>query len=301
MSIYIEIRIKGSLDDIWEKTQNPELHNLWDARFTSITYLPRADETAPQRFRYATRIGLGIEIEGEGETVGGHAKEGERTSALKFWSQDRKSLIRNGSGYWKYIPEEDGVRFLTRYDYEIRFGWFGRFVDRRFFRPFLGWATAWSFDRLRLWIEKGIDPALSRRQFLVHLLCRLSVAFVWCYHGLVPKILFRHPDEYVMLTDAGVSQPTAELGVFAAGIGEILLGLLTLFCFRSRWPFVATMAVMTVALVGVAINSPRFLVAAFNPVTLNGLLTVMSLIGLLVMGDLPSASRCLRRQPEKEK
>jgi hypothetical protein len=34
-------------------------------------------------------------------------------------------------------------------------------VDRLVFRPLMGWATAWSFDRLRLWCERGISPARS--------------------------------------------------------------------------------------------------------------------------------------------
>jgi hypothetical protein len=43
------------------------------------------------------------------------------------------------------------VRFLTGYDYGTRFGLPGQVIDRLALRPLLGWATAWSFDRLRLW------------------------------------------------------------------------------------------------------------------------------------------------------
>ncbi len=57
----------------------------------------------PQRFRYATRIGFGLCVEGAGESVGNRTAEGQRTSVLKFWSDDPKSLIKEGSGYWKYI------------------------------------------------------------------------------------------------------------------------------------------------------------------------------------------------------
>ena len=78
------------------------------------------------------------------------------------------SLIREGSGYWRYVPTGDGIRFLTWYDYRTRFGPFGRVIDRLIFRPLMGWATAWSFDRLRLWIERGIDPALSMQRSLAH-------------------------------------------------------------------------------------------------------------------------------------
>src|SRR5205085_750191 len=110
-----------------------------------------------------------------------------------------KSLIRTGSGYWQYIPEKDGVRFLTWYDYETRFGILGSLFDRAIFRPMIGWATAWSFDRLRLWIEKGIVPAAAFRSSLVHALARFTLAFIWVYQGLVPKLLSTNRDELVML------------------------------------------------------------------------------------------------------
>jgi len=34
---------------------------------------------------------------------------------LKFSSGDPRSIIREGSGYWKYIPTPQGIRFLTWY------------------------------------------------------------------------------------------------------------------------------------------------------------------------------------------
>src|SRR5579859_4368641 len=189
--IYVETFIRGSVDDLWHKTQAPELHGRWDLRFTEIKYLPRPDETQPQQFLYATRIGFGLRICGEGESVGQRDDEhGGRTSALKFWSNDAKSLIRCGSGYWKYIPADGGVRFLTWYDYQTRFGMFGRAFDSIIFRPLIGWATAWSFDRLRLWIEKQIDPALSLRSNLIHALARFMLALIWLFHGIVPKLIF---------------------------------------------------------------------------------------------------------------
>ena len=50
---------------------------------------------------------------------------------------------------------EEGVRFITRYDYQTRFGKLGEWFDQLSFRPMMGWATAWSFDRLRISLEKG--------------------------------------------------------------------------------------------------------------------------------------------------
>lgn len=156
--IYVEIFIRAPLDELWERTQDPTLHQRWDLRFTEIDYLPRG-EGHSQRFLYGRRFAPGLTIRGVGETVGErHKNDGTSTSALKFWSDDHRSLIAEGSGYWRYIPTTGGIRFLTRYDYRPRWGALGRAVDRFMFRPLIGWATAWSFDRLRLWLERDIEP-----------------------------------------------------------------------------------------------------------------------------------------------
>ena len=63
------------------------------------------------------------------------------------------------------------------------------------FRPLMGWATAWSFDRLRLWIENGIDRALSLPRTLIHVVERSSLGFVWLYQGLIPKS-WQNPSEF---------------------------------------------------------------------------------------------------------
>jgi len=164
--IYVEIAIRATIDELWEKTQRPDLHERWDLRFSRIEYLPRADGE-PQRFLYATRLGPGLELRGEGETTGRKdGPGGSRTSALRFWSTDPRSLILEGSGYWRCVPTADGVRFLTGFDYRTRFGSVARAIDRLVLRRLLGWATAWSFDRLRLWLEYGVEPDESRRRLL---------------------------------------------------------------------------------------------------------------------------------------
>ena len=56
--IYVEIEIRSPLDELWEKTQVPALHERWDLRFTNIEYVPRPSPAEPQQFLYATRIGF---------------------------------------------------------------------------------------------------------------------------------------------------------------------------------------------------------------------------------------------------
>lgn len=296
--IYVEIDIHCSMDDLWARTQTPQLHQRWDLRFTDIEYLPRPDATQPQRFLYKTRIGFGLNIAGKGESVGTHEMSGSRTSALKFWSDDPKSLIQTGSGYWQYIPISEGIRFLTWYDYATRFGVAGRLLDSVLFRPLLGWATAWSFDRLRLWLEENVDPSVSMRQALMYAISRAVVSFIWIYHGLIPKIVFADLDESSMLLSAGVS--VEHLGMVRASIGifEIAVGLVMLLAWNARSLFSLTILLMIAALAAVAIQAPEYLVGAFNPVTLNLGVIGLSAIGLLSGKNFPSARHCKRKKPE---
>jgi uncharacterized membrane protein YphA (DoxX/SURF4 family) len=297
--IYVEIDMHCTMDDLWARTQSPELHRQWDMRFTDINYLPRPDISQPQRFLYSTRIGFGLRIAGEGETFGSRDIDGSRTSALKFWSADPKSLIREGSGYWQYIPTDGGIRFLTWYEYSTRFGFIGRVFDSVAFRPLMGWATAWSFDRLRLWIEKQIDPASAMRQSIIYAVTRLVIAFVWIYHGLVPKLLSANPDEAAMLRAAGIGSEHIRVVLQAVGLAEMAFGLALLAAWRARSLFIVTCLLMVSGLVIVAMQSPEYLTAAFNPVTLNVTMIALSAIGLLSGRDLPSASRSRRGKPKR--
>jgi hypothetical protein len=300
MGIYVEIFIRGNFDDLWHKTQEPKLHERWDLRFSQIDYLPRVPGEA-QKFLYSTRIGAGLRINGEGESTGERDDlSGERTSALKFWSKDPKSLIEVGSGYWQYTPNGSGIRFLTSYDYRTRFGVIGKIIDKLVFRPLIGWATAWSFDRLRLWIEKDVAPEVSRDRAVIYCLTRLTLALIWFYQGVVPKLLYHSSDELKMLADAGV--PGSHLLTCASMFGwlEVGFAVMLIIFWRACWPLWCTITAMFAATLTVSINSPGYLTGAFNPLTLNLAVAVLAAIGLLVADNLPTATNCRRRPWETE-
>lgn len=156
-ALYVETFIAAPLERVWELTQDPNAHVRWDARFSRIipTAL-RAD--GAQEFRYELDLGIHT-IRGTGTSLGTkHGRHGERTSALVFDTEDRLSPLGSGRGYWRYIPERDGVRFLTGYNYQPGWGVLGRVLDPLLIRPFVWWLTAHSFDRLRLWAENAAVP-----------------------------------------------------------------------------------------------------------------------------------------------
>jgi hypothetical protein len=141
------------MERVWQLTQHPAEHARWDVRFSRIT------PTAPlagggMRFVYERRL-PGFTITGTGTTIGERGRpDGTRTSALRFDADDRLSPLGSGRGYWRYRSDGDAVVFSTGYDYAPNWG---RVLDV-VVRPLIGWATAWSFDRLRIWAETGVPP-----------------------------------------------------------------------------------------------------------------------------------------------
>ncbi|WP_436531182.1 hypothetical protein [Actinoplanes sp. HUAS TT8] len=190
--VYVETVIAAPLERIWAATQDPREHVRWDVRFGRI------DPVADGEFTYATAVLPGVEIAGYGVHSGERRQaSGEAVSALRFGSDDVRSLIREGSGYWRYVPADHGVRFLTGYAYRPRWGRLGRLIDL-VFGPVFGWATAWSFDRLRLWLERGVTPERARWHAVLDLALRAAVIAVALHTHwwllVVPAILLPpHP------------------------------------------------------------------------------------------------------------
>lgn len=298
--IYVEILIGAPLDEVWRHTQDPALHQRWDLRFTGIDYLPRSDESQPQHFSYATRIGFGLVIRGEGSSLTQRDGREGTTSALRFWSDDHKSLIRDGSGYWKYVPVEGGIRFLTLYSYATRFGSAGRWFDALVFRPVMGWATAWSFDRLRLWLEQGTDPTDALRRSALYALARVTLAAIWIYQGLVLKLLYADSGELDILRSSGLFVGWERRILTMVGLLEISFGLLLLACWHRARLLLLNVLVLVALAIGAAVSQPSVFTQPFNPPTLTLAMVALSFAGLLSYRDLPSARHCLRRDSGKE-
>ncbi|KDN83122.1 hypothetical protein KCH_52680 [Kitasatospora cheerisanensis KCTC 2395] len=189
--IYVELSMRTDLDTLWELTQQPWLHQRWDGRFSRIDYLhppepqPPGGERrgGPVRFRYLLGPARGPALTGTGVTTAERWRaDGQRVGALRFVADSGWSPLQEGAGYWRYLPETvapDGVptvTFVTGYDYRSWPWPGGAQLDRWLVRPFVGWLTAWSFDRLRLWAERGVSPERALRHCLGEIAARAGVA-----------------------------------------------------------------------------------------------------------------------------
>lgn len=116
--------------------------------------------------------------------------------------------------------------------------------------------------------------------FVSYAVCRCAIAFVWLYHGLVPKLLHLHEDELAMSMALGLSRSGAERISVIGGIAEIGMSVMVLLFWRQRWPLVLTAAAMCGLLAFVFIFQPALLGAAFNPVTTNISVIALAVVGL---------------------
>ncbi|MGE7884611.1 DoxX-like family protein [Bacillus sp. NPDC094077] len=293
-SIYVATEMKTTMEKLWEYTQEPDIHTEWDARFTEISYLEKK-EGEPQKFLYKTKIGFGLEIAGEGESIGEIRKEtGERISSLKFWTENTLSLIQIGRGYWKYTPHKECIHFETQYDYDTRFGHIGNVIDSYMFRPLLGWATAWSFDALKLWLEKELHPSLLIRRTITYWLVCFLFAFVWIYQGIVPKIIFSHPEEVKMLSILIGSNESSIFILKIVGLLEIIWGVMWLLPLQKRKLFILHIGMLIGLTIVAGFTNIASFTQPFNPITLNLLLIGLSIVGYINSFDLPSAKNCKR-------
>ena len=132
-------------------------------------------------------------------------------------------------------------------------------------------------------------PYSPSENSLIYAICRCMVAFVWIYHGLVPKLIFHHVDEVSMTQALHIEFMDTMTTLSVIGWCEIAFGFFVLITWRIRQVLLLNMLIMAGALVHVAFTSPHFLIAAFNPVTLNLLMIALSFIGFIASRDRSSA------------
>lgn len=118
---------------------------------------------------------------------------------------------------------------------------------------------------------------------LILQICRHTIAFVWLYQGLVPKLLGPHQDEMAMNRSVGIDEATATFVAYTGGGLEMILGVLVFLYYKSAWPFLMTAMAMIGLLAFTAIYTPLFMVAAFNPTTINVSLVALSAIALVCL------------------
>ena len=141
--------------------------------------------------------------------------------------------------------------------------------------------TSGTFSLIKGILEHEIASSSEKTLVYIHRIARVGLAATWIYHGLVPKVIFRDWSEMTLLHDLGVDIQFVPMLLQNMGYAEIAFGALILTIWRGLWQLWATIGIMIGGLLSIAHHSPATLHAAFNPVSLNGLMIVLAVIGLL--------------------
>ena len=108
---------------------------------------------------------------------------------------------------------------------------------------------------------------------------RITLAIIFLYHGLVPKLLFKSEQE-VLMNDTFMPFIEKNTALIGSGIAEIIYAVLILILWRSKtifYPALLFSAAVTVALI---IKLPELFIHAFNPFTLNLSVFILAVLAI---------------------
>lgn len=108
----------------------------------------------------------------------------------------------------------------------------------------------------------------------------LSLAMLWFYQGLIPKILFQSPAEITIWQNMGFELAFAKTLVGFSGGCEMLWGVCFLKWNRSILLHGLNIMGLAGLLLLIALTAPLQLTAAFNPVVMNIAMLMLSVVAI---------------------
>jgi hypothetical protein len=157
------------------------------------------------------------------------------------------------------------------------------------------YATSWSFDCLKNWIEKGLHPKQAIKAQVTVLLASVTLAVVWVYQGLLPKILFPDTGELALLRKSELFVGAETTVLPLVGLAEILFGLIILFV-QNKIIHFFNIALLLLLSVAAILSDASIFTLPFNPFSLNISLIMISIIAIVNFKYLPKASNCITKQ-----
>ncbi len=117
---------------------------------------------------------------------------------------------------------------------------------------------------------------------IIEYIARFTLAFVFLFHGLVPKIFWLSPLE-IMMVKANDLPFSTQWVIYCGALLDVITASFLVVVRNRRWPIFLAVGVLIALLINVAIFSPWLLVEAFNPVTLNMSAIALCFITLVAM------------------
>lgn len=119
----------------------------------------------------------------------------------------------------------------------------------------------------------------------IHNLARGTLALVWIYQGLVPKVLFPNSGELEIFRSTGIFPGKELTGVVVLGVAQALLGLFHLAAWRSRAPLRVGLVSLAILGGGGLIARPDLFILPFNPASLILMMVALTVIDLACLRE----------------
>jgi uncharacterized membrane protein YphA (DoxX/SURF4 family) len=267
---------------------------------------PEVNAATPDTPTARWKLTAGVRIRADAQTILPFVREPENQARWDLRQSHERGfrpltdrlppLVRSGTTSWDFEAEGDDLLVFATDHYERRHGFRNRLVDLFYTRPLMRWMLGWSMDRLRLWIEHGVAPASSLPLVLLKRLCAITLALVWIYQGLVPKILFVRSTELEPLSIIPFLRDNPLLSLEAIGTAEILLGLWLLGGFLERSAAFISLFALAILSLAVAVFDPSSLTDPHGGLIKNLALVACAAVVIVLQPLTPSASRATTRR-----
>ena len=110
-----------------------------------------------------------------------------------------------------------------------------------------------------------------------YILSRISLALIFFYHGLVPKLLFASSQE-IEMNEKLLPFMSERAALLSSGYGEVIYALCLVIFIRSKLLLIPAIAFASLATIALLVALPHMFTHAFNPFSIN--LAVISLAAI---------------------
>jgi len=114
----------------------------------------------------------------------------------------------------------------------------------------------------------------------IYLLTRCTLAAIFFYHGLVPKIIFGDPTE-VKMNERLMPMVNENFALIGSGVLEVVFAILILVFYRVKLFNYAIIGFGIVATLTILFALPQIFTHAFNPFSTNLSIVILATINLM--------------------
>lgn len=114
----------------------------------------------------------------------------------------------------------------------------------------------------------------------VYKLSRYSIAAIWLWHGLMPKLIFASSQE-VEMNEKLMPFVSEKMALVGSGLAEVILGVLYVVLYKEKRLNYISIAFPTIATFTLLFTHFHFFKLAFNPFSINLALAVLAWINIL--------------------